>query len=426
MRLGVFVAIATSPLPGTAQVPPTPPAPQIQDVQGIVQAGTQCYVPAGSQDGPMSTVPGADYSVADTNEWTTQYLRLAVLRQVAAVRSVDHVLGDANRSGTKLSSTSRVGCFHTGFRMDDDATVCWRPQGLTGSADAFPASSGATPGGRKALAISWHDDGSPDSSTDGCQWADGKRRGSRVSFVDVTDMNAIRYHHVLLVEPCEAGGVTTVCPVDNHAGGIAWVGKYLYMVDTDKGFRVFDTEQILQANNSDAAAETRLGVFGGKLYAFNYKYVLPQVGRYQVSGCPQIFSWVSADRSTSPASLLSGEYSSSAGRRLFRWPLASNGRLQAASDRKVVATEVRVMGQKRVQGGLSRRVGSVTKFFLVGKPDGGESTLYRKSAGGVEQKFAWSGGASQNLHYSPFSDNLWGLDEFNGRPVWACKLSALD
>jgi hypothetical protein len=238
-------------------------------------------------------------------------------------------------------------------------------------------------------------------------------------------MDDIRYRHVLLVEPCDVGQSGTVCPVDTHAGGIAWVGKYLYMVDTNNGFRVFDTGQLLEANTTDAAAETTLGVTSTKLYAFDYKYVLPQVGRYQVAGASQTFSWVQVDGNSKPRSLVSGEYSSSSTGRLFRWPLAAEGKLVTNADSFVVASEARVLGQTKVQGALSRRINGLQRYLLVGKPSSGLPILYLKNTLGVLGKFLWSTGTSQNLHYSPVSDNVWSLDEFDGRPIWACKLSDL-
>jgi hypothetical protein len=34
-----------------------------------------------------------------------------------------------------------------------------------------------------------------------------------------------------------------------HAGGIAWVGRYLYVADSGKGVRVFDLDHVWKADS---------------------------------------------------------------------------------------------------------------------------------------------------------------------------------
>ena len=64
-----------------------------------------------------------------------------------------------------------------------------------------------------------------------------------------------------------------------HAGGIAWYGEWLYVVDTSHGIRVFDLGQIWQVEDGDD-----VGKKGGKYSAAGYLYVLPQI-RYVDVDC---------------------------------------------------------------------------------------------------------------------------------------------
>lgn len=96
--------------------------------------------------------------------------------------------------------------FVTGFRFqdDDDNTITWRPQGLSGSADA---STSGLVDGRKFLLVGWYykvrdgEDGDVWPEVDGGIWA----QPMRVSLVDVTSMDDISYRHILLVQPTADG-----------------------------------------------------------------------------------------------------------------------------------------------------------------------------------------------------------------------------
>lgn len=118
-----------------------------------------------------------------------------------------------------------------GFSPADATTSEWTPQGISGSSDADP---GGLVGGRRIHAVSWYGKG---------------QTAVRVSFVDVASG---RYRNVLLVKP-KAGGTRFDQVRGVHAGGIAWLGKYLYVADTSHGLRVFDTERIVKVPPQRAA-----------------------------------------------------------------------------------------------------------------------------------------------------------------------------
>ncbi|KAH1499360.1 hypothetical protein KXV52_001265, partial [Aspergillus fumigatus] len=163
--------------------------------------------------------------------------------------SIARVLDSANRDlakGKPPVGTTPVEAWK--WNPGDMATKKWVPQGITGSADA---SASGKWDGREMWLVSWHRD--DDKSV-------------RVSFVD---RKTHKYRHVLLVEPTADDNFAAV-PV--HAGGIAWYGEWLYVVDTSHGIRVFDLGQIWQVEDGDD-----VGKKGGKYSAAGYLYVLPQI-----------------------------------------------------------------------------------------------------------------------------------------------------
>jgi hypothetical protein len=135
-------------------------------------------------------------------------------------------------------------------------------------------------------------------------------------------MRSRRYRHVELVD-------AKLGPIHSHAGGIAWVGPWLYVAETGAGLRLFDVRSLRRADG----------------------WVLPQVGLYRRKGAKPRFSFLSADRGTS--SLLSGEYRDrEAGAPLVRWPVAADGRLEAG-DGTVRATAAWETGERNLQGAVA-------------------------------------------------------------------------
>lgn len=177
-----------------------------------------------------------------------------------------------------------------GWQRGDNLTGKWTPQGLTGSADAGIS----TP----SQAVSWYRKGDADV---------------RISFVNLAKR---RYRHVLLVKPM---GGATFDHVNIHAGGIAWIGHYLYVADTGPGLRVFDTNRILQVPKGNKSKAP-----------MGYKYLLPQVGRYDSVGAKLTFSSVALDRQSS--TLVVGEYRKGANAPIVSWPVdLSTGLLTSTS-----------------------------------------------------------------------------------------------
>jgi 5-methylphenazine-1-carboxylate 1-monooxygenase len=154
---------------------------------------------------------------------------IADLDAVLPEASVAAVVESANRTGASCSphpNAVAAFCWESG----DNSTTDWYPQGITTSADA---NTDGQYEGKTVILASWYYSGS------------GDNKGVRTSFADYGNPSALRYRHVLLVEPYkDATGNANFRAVPVHAGGIVWYGHYLYVADTRGGFRVFDTRHI--------------------------------------------------------------------------------------------------------------------------------------------------------------------------------------
>jgi hypothetical protein len=148
----------------------------------------------------------------------------------------------------------------------------------------------------------------------------------------------------------------------------------------------------------------------GVYRAYNYKYVVPQVGTYQhVSGCSPRFSFTGLDRATTPPSIVSGEYidANPAGR-LYRWSLdPATGHL--AGGELFVPVEAFYAGQSNIQGAVP----AYGRWLLSSSaPTGGHGALYRVAAG-FSSTHAWSD-SPEDLYIDPSTGELWGLSEAVG------------
>ncbi|MGW4686331.1 hypothetical protein ACWEPM_15715 [Streptomyces sp. NPDC004244] len=205
----------------------------------------------------------------------------------------------------------------------DGRTPRWYPQGITTTFDGYGGPHPAL--GRNIVAVSWY----------------GKNgygeRGARVSFLDVTaDSPNPVYQHVLLVEPRQvrADSRPTYRPVEMHAGGMAWVGNFLYIANrpgqstTSRrgGMSVFDITKMVKVTGGEAFRD-RFGYRNGKYYAYGYHYVLPLHHIYENAGGSDFqHSQLSLDRTQAGGhSIVSSEYTTATSGRAARWNLANSG-----------------------------------------------------------------------------------------------------
>ena len=368
------------------------------------------------EGGGLALLPECDYRLEDVNEWAEKDAAIDALTRRLPVVGVEGVMRDLNRNteGLGVIIRGRVGHLERGFRWNDgDNDVrYWYPQGITGSADAYAA---GTIDQRQALAVSWYFkvDRAPGNI----------EKGVRISFADVTNLGNVTYRHTLLVEPYLEGDRPNFRPVVNHAGGIVWYHDYLYVADTRVGFRVFDLSRIMRVRTG----EDRIGYHPptGEYDAFNYRYIIPQIGTYRLrdDSCRAKFSFVALDRSTSPHSLLSGEYHvDRIDGRLLRWALdEETGRLEGVQD--IPAVEAFAAGHTRMQGALSWRgqyfLNCSSQLAVFGR-------MYRTAPGRESVTFAGPDGP-EDLYYDPTLERLWSHTEDEGdRNVYFSDMDSLN
>jgi hypothetical protein len=330
--------------------------------------------------------------------------RAASARHEAALRALEgafrraspaRILTDGNRRGRRQRFVLGVAPWrlHVAFAWNDgdELTREWYPQGLTG----------LRVGSKSAMLVSWYHKGA---------------KGVRVSFADVTDVDRVRYRHALLVEPVTVNGRADVRAVPIHAGGIALSGRWLYVADTSRGFRVFDIERALEASTD---RDDVIGVSGGKLHAFGYKYVIPQVAAHEVTSfsAPLRFSSVAIDRSTTPESLVTCEYNrGDILGRVFRWPIEAGGGVASRPTQAFHAAHSRMQGVASWRGQW---------FLACSSQNGPFGALYTTEPRRASEEHSWSTGA-ESLYLST-SGNLWSLSEHPGdRAVFCVKRSAVD
>ncbi|MEV1119952.1 hypothetical protein AB0I91_33300 [Actinosynnema sp. NPDC049800] len=188
--------------------------------------------------------------------------------------------GDERCKGPiKKAAISSHYCFDTN---DANSREPWVPQGVSHVSDARSAGVWR---GREPVILSWY-------HRKGEHGADAVQ----LTFVDQN----LKYRHVRLVVPTRNGKDYTQV-TDVHAGGVLWYGRYIYVTETKRGLRVFDTNEIYRGKGADG-------------------YVMPQVGRWQTRTASDSddycrganpdprFSYVGIDRTSRSHRILVGEY----------------------------------------------------------------------------------------------------------------------
>lgn len=303
------------------------------------------------------------------------------------------------------------------FRFDgaDQATETWYPQGIAGS------SSAGHPGSRSFLAVSWY----------GKDTQQADQKGARVSFLDVTDPAHVHYRHVLLVqnraniddaELFRMGDEARArynqrgdfAPVPIHAGGMAWVGNLLYVADTTLGLRVFDLRRMLPA--AADPDKNQCGTTGSTFYAFDYRYILAQVGYYKITGIDR-FSSVSLDNGAH--ALWTGQYQ----KPTDGSGIISRFALQETGDHLDTASSVTQTEPRDKRGGTVHymqgvlRDGPRTWLSITGQQPykGSNARLITWAEGDARGKrWRWPHGA-EDLYHDAATDLMWCLMEHPGR-----------
>lgn len=388
--------------------------PAARFVDTCTLQGSACIAaPAGFAEGSgLAEVDRCAFALEESPDLgvVTPPLVTALAAITTKVTAAD-VFADANRVATKTTSVpGSPGGLGYAFRWqdDDNNSTKWTPQGITGTADADATGK---VGGKSGVLVSFYDEPPPGEVNDGV----------RIAFVDTTTPATPKYRFALLVIPKGTPQAPSFDPVKIHAGGLVWFGDFLYVADTTHGFRVFDMRSIMQvATDADT-----FGCVGTTCRASGYKYIIPQIGKYEVSSaCSPLFSYVSLDRKSDPPALVSGEYCSTtacsgplAGR-VYRWPLdAKSGLLRSKT---TFPTEAFLTSHKQVQGGAFL---DGTFYLSSSAPAAAGGELYRV-AGKKSATSSWSD-SPEDLMVDNGNGWLWSLSEAAGaRAVYAAKLSS--
>ncbi|MPY78041.1 MAG: hypothetical protein GEV04_06010 [Actinophytocola sp.] len=397
----------------------------------------------------------ADFVLRPANNQAELQDRVNKLDAELPKLGVQNLLDQVNRTGVSSTSPTtcnptatkgfehvgRSFCFDAGDSSRVGATVEWMPQGVTTVADA---QSDQLWGTKRAILISWYDKAPEDGGQSGGD-AD-KIKGVRITFFDP---DTAKYQHVLLAYPYinSYGNPTYMslrtkqigsCP-ELHAGGISWYGNYLYVADTNRGFRVFDMRYIFDlktASNGDTSDKYRIGRHSGVYYGHGYRYVMPQVAAYvnpntppgtcYGGGSPK-FSFTGLDRSGTDH-LTSGEYSRDTYGRVARWPLAGTTGKPKLTDGLWRATSAYRLPVTSVQGAVShngtwylsrsRGVDNLGRLYVAEAPgtSTGSLSITETHYGGV--------GVEDLSHWPNTAggvDEFWTVTEHPGkRLLYAC------
>lgn len=356
---------------------------------------------------PSSPVTAAVAAHADPGRFKFAYepADAALLDELDAAlpnASVREVVDGANRSGRacKAPVARRISSFC--WNDDDAETRKWMPQGMTTSADA---TADGTYQDREVLITSWYDTASGGEDD----------KGSRVTFVDLTDPTAPAYRHVILAAPTGDAGSASFAPIRIHAGGLAWYGDRLYVADTWRGIRVFDLSHIWRVDGDSP------GLLGlqpdGTYQGYGYAYVLGQSGLFRHStddGERGLrFSFLSVDRGGADA-LLVGEFGEPGdGTRLARVPLGAEGVPVRGEDGFARCDEVHVVSIGSMQG-----VAHVGERYLFatsdGDNDGGDLSSWAPGTKARTEHDVFPPGP-EDLSYWGSRGQLWSLSEHPGQ-----------
>lgn len=304
------------------------------------------------------------------------------------------------------------------WNTDDETTSLWRPQGI----------SGFTKDGVRYLLVSWY-------AKDEAEF-----KGSRITLIDISPSSStyLTYRHILLVQPDIPAGTTgysqygSYAPLNVHAGGIAYFKGKIYLSSTNLGVRVFDLNKIIEVSTGDSTNDKCGKDSNGNLFAFNYRYILPQTGYQKINNANPFSTIQVNDEGTQfwTGQYYSGSADASIVPQVFGFPIDTNGRLQntgivTVTPKNSLFTDNHAHG---IQGVF--RKGNRTWLSCTGSPSnsyGSNARLARYTDGADDTvRFRWPYGA-ESLYYESQYNYLWSLTEYepnagaqNGSQVNRC------
>jgi hypothetical protein len=303
---------------------------------------------------------------------------------------LEGVLADLNRTAPPAFATGSAATW--GFRWDeeDNDSKRWWPQGITSSADAALDPSDEYAGRRLLVTTSY-------SKT-----VDGLNKGCRISVVDITEEQPVRYRHVLLVAVgLDDAGQPELRPVNAHAGGIVWSGGHLHVAATARGLYTFHVDDVVAV-----PTETGLG----------HRYVLPLrtswAARTPEGVEPLRYSFLSIARERAERTMLVGEYGRGRmTRRMLTYPLDATGQ-PAADDAGAVTPTMLPDGPEKMQGAVSV---DGTLYVVTSNGRHGRGSLWAGAPGALHRHAKVLPPGPEDLTYWPSRNELWTPTEYPGR-----------
>lgn len=321
-----------------------------------------------------------------------------------------------------------------GFKWNkgDQDTKDWRPQGITGFQQ----------NGKNYLLVTWY--GVGPSNIPGVH---NQHKGVRISLVDITNMSNISYRHILLVQNKANMSNTELyrpsntydqlegfAPVTIHAGGVAYYEGKIYVADTRLGLRVFDLNTFLSATGD--TNKNKIGIeANGVFKAFDYGYILPQIGYYKITNANP-FSCVSLGEGSdaSQQRLWTGQYlgpDDGKTPQVFGFPISNQGLSESV---EVIAPLDKYDTPVYRMQGVYRKSGK-TIMTTTGNSsfEGSTARLVRYNDGTTAAtRYRWPHGA-EDLYFELTTGLLWNLTEYEtekynkeNRSVFAVRYSDYD
>ncbi|MEV0634336.1 hypothetical protein AB0I77_05020 [Streptomyces sp. NPDC050619] len=337
----------------------------------------------------------------------------------AVLDSAEHTLRDAaSCTGAEREALPVEPAATRAYCWDAAGTRSWRPGAVTTSGDA---DDDGVWGQNRAILSGWSQEG----PTAG-------RGLARVAFVDANDLNHLTYTSALLTVPVDGG--RNYRALDSDVSGMVWYQDKL-LVTSAKGLYVYDVNRVQRATVDSAA----IGRVRGGWSAHGYRYVLPAVGSYRLSGAdgaprPEALS---LDRSTTPDSLVASGRTTAGGERparLWRYSFSTDpdrgGLLATDATGQAKAVEAY---ETKGDGGGGGGVLSYDSDWYVSRDAGedqGHGTLWREDASGGraaecgsdETKHCWSP-RTRSLSYWAATGEVWSQ---SGQTLFALPLASLD
>ena len=304
--------------------------------------------------------------------------------------------------------------FVTGFEFqaDDQEHPTWFPQGLSGSADADE--SGKVDG-ETFLLVAWYLDQKKFLKS---------RPASRVSLINIDDMDEVTYRHILLVNPVQSDdGIASFESVNSHCGGIVWFGRWLYVATSNK-LLVFDMDRLtdIKGQNTEYLLSEKVGYYQGKYHAGGYRYILPLIAVYAIddNGRGDYFDTLGLDRTTDPPRIVAAGYVNRSSEDYDKdidhavvvfFDLDPSTGLLATTGGHIHASEAAWTGEQFVQG-----VNASGNTIWLCQSSEVNKLLVRTIGGSGGSEYDWAAGG-EGLTYFEKSDLLWNVTELEKRRI---------